>query len=395
MKRLAILAALLGIGAAACSDGSSASGSGRTQVYLTDSPFPYGSISRVDVYIARIEASASRDTSNVDPSSWVTIATPERVFNLLDFQGGAAALLGEASLPADRYSALRVVIKTDRSSVIRSDASQAPVHWPVAGDLALYAFVEEPLDVPASGAQIVLDFDVGRTFMDDGSGGFYFLPWIRAVTEAATGTIAGTVTATSIEGDVLPMVGVAVEVFYGPAQGLYPSTQPLGSGRTDAQGRYTIAFVRPGTYQVIAEDPANIRMRASASPVPVTARSTTQLDLALVYDDAGPGGGGGGPDTSGVDSTGTPTGPVATVTISPASQTVSVGDSLGAIAMTWNANSQLLAGRTVTWTVSDPGVVVVTQAAYNWILLRAVKSGTATLTATSEDKSGTASVTVR
>ena len=290
-------------------------------------------------------------------------------------------------------SAVRVVIKTDRSSVIRSDGSAAPVHWPVAGDLALYAFVEEPLNVPSSGAQIVLDFDVGRTFMDDGSGGFYFLPWIRAVTEAATGRISGTVTASSIEGDVLPMPDVAVEVFYGPAQGLYPSTQPLGSGRTDAQGHYTIAFVRPGTYQVIAEEPANPRMRASASPVSVTVGNTTQVNLALAFDDTG--GGGGGPDTSGVDSTGTPTGPVESVAVTPASQTVSVGDSTGAMATTLNANSQLLAGRTVTWTVSDPSVVSITQAAYNWILLRAVKSGSVTLTASSEGKSGTASVTVR
>ena len=392
MKRLAILAALLGLGVAACSDGPSAGGSGHTRVYLTDSPFPYGSISRVDIHIARIEASAARDTSNL-ASSWVTIATPDRVFNLLDFQGGAATLVGEADLPADKYSAVRLVINTDRSSITRSDGSQAPVHWPVAGELALYAFVEEPLDVPNSGAQIVIDFDVGRTFLADGNGAFYFLPWIRAVTEAATGKIQGTVTATSIEGDVLPMANVAVSVYYGASQNLYPSSQPLGSGRTDAQGHYAIAYVRPGIYQVIAEEPANIRLRATASPVTVSVGATTHVDLALVYDATGPGG--GGPDTSGVDSTGTPTGPVASVTVTPASQTISVGDSAGAMATTLNANGQQLAGRTVTWTVSDPSVLSVTQAAYNWILLRGAKSGTVTLTATSEGKSGTATFTVR
>jgi hypothetical protein len=395
MKRLAMLAALLGLGVAACSDGTSA-GSGRTQVYLTDSPFPYGDIARVDVYIARIEATASTDTSYTDPSSWVTIATPERVFNLLDFQGGSSALVGEADLPADKYSAVRLVINTDRSAVVRNNGSEALVHWPVSGQLSLYAMVEEPLNVPSSGAQIVIDFDVGRTFMDDGTGGFYFLPWIRAVNEAATGTIRGTVTAYSIEGDVLPMQDVAVSVYYGTSQGPYPMSQPLGSGRTDAQGHYAIAFIRPGTYQVIAEEPAFPRLRAWKSPVQVSVGAETQVNLLLELDTTGTGGGGGGgPDTSGVDSTGTPTGPVASVTTSPGSQTISVGDSAGVMAMTWNANNQVLSGRTVTWSLSDSSIVSITQAAYNFILLRGAKSGNVTLTATSEGKSGTASIAVR
>jgi hypothetical protein len=45
-------------------------------VYLTDAPFPYAGISRVDVYVVRIEASAQVDTSAA-PAAWVTVATPE------------------------------------------------------------------------------------------------------------------------------------------------------------------------------------------------------------------------------------------------------------------------------------------------------------------------------
>jgi len=390
MKRLLLAATALA--ALGCSDAATKGGAGRTQVYLTDSPFPYGSIAAVNVYIARIEASASTDTTGLNPAQWVTIATPERTFNLLDFQGGNATLLGEADLPADQYAAVRVVINTNRSSVVKNDGSQATVHWPLTGDLALYAIVEPALTVTSAGAHIILDFDVGRTFLPDGAGGFYLVPWIRAVNEAATGSIRGTVTATSIEGEVLSFVNAAVSVYRITVDppGVTPTALPLGTGRTDAQGHYTVAYLPAATYEVIAADPAFPSRFAKKLPVPVTVGGQTQVDLLMVVDTSG-----GGVDTTGVDSTGAPTGPVASVTISPLTQTISVGDSAGAIAMTYNAAGQMLAGRTVTWTLSDSTVVHVTQAAYNWILLRGAKSGTTTLTATSEGLSGTATVMVR
>jgi Domain of unknown function (DUF4382) len=400
MKRLFVAAAALVV--LACSDATTTGGAGRTQVYLTDSPFPYGSIAQVNVYIARIEASASTDTTGLNPQAWVTIATPERTFNLLDFQGGSATLLGEADLPADRYAAVRVVINTGRSSVIRNDGMPAAVHWPISGNLSLYALVGQPLNVTQAGAQIVLDFDVGLTFLDDGSGGFYFSPVIRAVNQAATGTIAGSVTATSIEGDTVPVANAAVSVYViprdPPGYGLQYLSR-IGTGRTDAQGHYTVAFLPAGAYAVQAADPASPQMQAVLWGASVGVGATTPVNLMLALDTTGTGGGGGGgcglTDSTGVDSTCSPTGPVTRVAISPAAQTISVGDSAGAIAMTYNAQNMMLTGRAVTWTLGDSSVVSVTQAAYNWILLRGAQSGATTLVATSEGVSDTATVTVR
>ena len=393
-----IFYAAVSLAAIACSDAPLSGGAGHTRVYLTDAPFPFGSISQVNVYIARIEASASTDTTGLTPASWVTIATPERTFNLLDFQGGATTLLGEAELPADKYAAVRIVINTSRSSVVRTDGSQADVHWPISGDFALYAIVEPALNVTNAGAQIVLDFDVGRTFVPDGTGGFYLLPWIRAVNEDGTGAIHGTVTATGIEGDTIPFVNAAVSVFAAPDSGSpiawMRTALPLGTGHTDAQGHYTVAYLPAGYYSVVATDPAFPQRSGTIFQTRVTVGGQTLVNV-LMQIDTTTGGGGGGGDSTGVDSTGSPTGPVTSVTVSPLTQTISVGDSAGAIAMTYNAQKQLLAGRTVTWTISDSTVVSVTQAAYNWILLRGARSGTVTLTATSEGVNGTATVTIR
>ena len=395
MKRL--IYAAVSLAALACSDAPLGGGSGHTRVYLTDDPFPFGSIAQVNVYIARIEASASTDTTGLTPSSWITIATPERTFNLLDFQGGSSALLGEADLPADKYAAVKIVINTARSSVVRNDGSQAAVHWPVSGNLALYALVEQPLAVTAAGAQIVLDLDVSSTFLSDGSGGFYFVPWIRAVDEAATGRVVGTVTATSIEGGTVPAANAVVSIYRiaddpPPAQFLRTSL-PFASGRTDAQGHYAIAFVPAANYEVIATDLAFPQRYGASYGARVTVGADTRADILMLVDTSS----GGGGDSTGVDSTGggAPSGPVASVTISPPTQTISVGDSAGAIAMTYNAQNRMLTGRTVTWTVSDSSVVRVTQAAYDWILLRGAKSGSVTLTASSEGVNGTATVIVR
>ncbi|MGI8498328.1 MAG: hypothetical protein ACR2OG_12180 [Gemmatimonadaceae bacterium] len=63
----------------ACSDGPSTPDGGRTaatRIFLTDSPFPFDSIQRVDIYVASVAASTSTDTSAGQP--WQTIATPKR-----------------------------------------------------------------------------------------------------------------------------------------------------------------------------------------------------------------------------------------------------------------------------------------------------------------------------
>jgi hypothetical protein len=115
---------------------------GKTRVYLTDAPFPYDSVARVDVYVVSIAASTSADTTPAN-RDWVTIAQPKRRFNLLDVQNGATALLGEGALPAGRYRSVRLVLDTDSSGVTGKAGYGASVNWQSsAGRPTLYALVE-------------------------------------------------------------------------------------------------------------------------------------------------------------------------------------------------------------------------------------------------------------
>ena len=51
------------------------------RVFLTDAPFPYDSVASVNIHIVRIEANEQPDTSG--GGEWVSIAEPDRSFDLL------------------------------------------------------------------------------------------------------------------------------------------------------------------------------------------------------------------------------------------------------------------------------------------------------------------------
>jgi len=88
--------------------------------------------------------------------------------------------------------------------------------------------------------------------------------------------------------------------------------------------------------------------------------------------------------------------PVASVTVAPSADTLVVGnDSASFYATLRDAAGNVLSGRAVTWSVSDSSVVRIEFGGGQWVAIRALKSGSAVLTATSEGKSGTASVVVR
>src|SRR5207237_365673 len=82
--------------------------------------------------------------------------------------------------------------------------------------------------------------------------------------------------------------------------------------------------------------------------------------------------------------------PVATVTVSPASASVPAGQTAQLTATPKDASGNSLTGRTITWASSNTSVATVSSSG----LVRGVVAGSATITATSETKSGTSAITV-
>ena len=94
--------------------------------------------------------------------------------------------------------------------------------------------------------------------------------------------------------------------------------------------------------------------------------------------------------TASVTVTAIPPVPVATVTVSPSAPSVQVGATTQLSATTKDANGAVLSGRAVSWSSSNTGLATVSGSG----VVTGVAAGSVTITATSEGKSGTASVTV-
>jgi hypothetical protein len=436
------------------------------KVLLTDAPFPYDSVASVNIHVVRIDANEDPDTTG--GGEWVRIAEPRKSFNLLELQQGTTAFVGEGELPAGQYRAIRMTIDTSLSSIVWSDGAKAPVNWQNfsgSNEMPLYALVESPVDVPTEGAEIVIDFDVGRSFLYAfyGTREFIFTSQLRAINSAATGAIAGTVTTPSIEGEQ-PVRSASVYVeFGGPCACDPPNSRPVvATGRTDAAGYYKVAFVRAGTYMVRIEPPYPFLETVVTSNVQVTAGATTTLPVSLP--EAGSGGAYiriSGPSSVGVggtvtliaavgDAQGNPvpdpvltwtsaapiatvtgtsdtgyvtgqqpggtwitasspdapsashwinvvgsTAPVATVTVVPGSAQLTVGqDSVLFYAELRDAEG-IRVDRPVSWFGTDNSVFLIQLTAGQWASILPRGAGTALLRATSEGKSGEATITVR
>jgi len=260
MSRLSLaLLAVATITAACYQDDARISGNSpaaKAKVLLTDDPFPFDSVQSVQVYIVSIALSTHPDTgTSADSMHWVTVAAPHRQVDLLTLQQGLTDSLGAGPVTADQYKAVLVTINVDSSAGIRfKNGSAAVVRWNGSGQESYGSFVEAPINVPDTGAVIVIDFDVGRSFAYNqlGDGAFDFFASIRAVNRGATGNISGTVTHDTSAGPVGPVANATVSAWGGGPSNWYI----LSTGKTDAAGHYRLAYLLPGTYIVGVEPPS-------------------------------------------------------------------------------------------------------------------------------------------
>jgi hypothetical protein len=233
-----------------------------TSVLLTDAPFPFDRIERVDVYIVAIHAAENADTG-ASQSGLITVVSPRQRFDLLSLQGGATASLGDTTLPAAVLRSVRVTIDTDSSSMTMNDGSVLTgtswpgINWQGTGEKQLNALVHEPVEISDTGAVVVIDFDVGRSFLPAGtdttrgSTGFLFIPYIRAVNSAATGSITGIV----VNDSGTPVPDATVRVLQGDPAMPENTWGFMSSGRTDSAGGFRVAYLWPRTYLVTVDAP--------------------------------------------------------------------------------------------------------------------------------------------
>lgn len=255
--------AAAGVAMLACSDSGpdlTSSGTGTLNIALTDAPFPFSEVKSVDVYVVRIDGKladvdSAAAANQSDSAGWKTLVTPNSSINLLSLAGGKTTNLGAATLPVGNYKSFRFVIDTDKSSVTLNDGTKPDIKWPSAGKNGIKLILDQPFDIVNGTTNMLIDFDVGRSFVMRGNSisqnGLLFKPVIHATTQQSAGAISGSVKADSAAGAA--MVGATVEILKaGTALTDTNSSNVVRSGVTDASGNYSFAFVPPGTYVVRA-----------------------------------------------------------------------------------------------------------------------------------------------
>lgn len=291
-KTLRLLAAfaITTFAAGACTD-SSGTGTGLLTVRLTDAPFPFSEVARVDVYVVRIDAKtvSTTDEEAADESKhggWTTVATPNTLINLLDLGEGRTMNLGATTLPTGIYRSFRLVLDTDQSTITLKDGSEPPIHFPSAGKSGIKVKLDEPIQLTENGSVMTLDFDIGRSFVLRGNkagNGFNFKPVIHAVAQDVTGSVTGSVHANTATGAAVP--DATVEVL--TAGSLVTDSDPthiVRTTKTDASGNFRIAFLLPGAYVLRATPPTASGFKPALLPggLTITAQTETQNQIIVV-----------------------------------------------------------------------------------------------------------------
>ena len=262
MLRRILSAALVAAAAVGCSDSD---GSGKLTVQMTDAPFPYSEVSAVNVFVVRVDARAADATdaeaaNSANTSGWTTIATPNRVINLLSLQGGVTTNLGTTELSTGTYNAFRLVIDPAQSGVTLKSGAEVATIFPSAAQSGIKVNLSAPIEVTEDSSVMILDFDVGKSFVMRGNSisqnGLAFKPVIRAVASEFTGSVTGSVRADSPTGN--GMADVTVEILKpGTLLTSTDTAAVVRTTKTDANAAFTVKFLIPGTYVVRATPPTS------------------------------------------------------------------------------------------------------------------------------------------
>jgi len=265
MKVLCCIVGMVSI--AACSGhavSTSTSTAGTTKALLIDAPFPYDQVARVDVYIVSVAASSNPDTLGSGGPG--TIATPHRAYNLLELGNGSAAELGEGILPAGPYVQFFVTIDGDSSSItlkngtVLTSRTSPGINWNgYPGRFSFGLFTDPPVQVTDTGAVVVIDFDLGRSFYANdpanAAAGFGYVGYIQVRNSAMTGSVSGTV----VGANAGPLADASIALLV--VNPVYPADEAtwgvLGTARSDATGQFRLPYASPGSYVLAVDAPAS------------------------------------------------------------------------------------------------------------------------------------------
>ena len=221
MKKLLIVAFVgLGIGLSACNKNESGSGMTKVSVKLTDGPGAYDAIF---LSVKEVKILSSEGES--------TIAVNANPFNILRFRMGKDTLIASKDIPSGKLQEVRLVLNDSGNTVVINGIT-FPLTTPSGQSSGVKLKVNETLE-PGVAYTMLLDFDAAKSIVQTGNGKYILKPVIRAIPNAVSGSITGTVSPAASSPKIYAIAG----------------TDTLGT-ISDASGKFWFPGVTAGTYKV-------------------------------------------------------------------------------------------------------------------------------------------------
>jgi hypothetical protein len=195
-------------------------------VRLTDAPADFQEVN-IDIQSVQVHNNLGDQTSG-----WRTLVLLEPgVYNLLELTNGLDTLLAATELPAGKVSQIRLILGANNTVMVGGELF--PLSTPSAQQSGLKLNVNAQLKAGIT-YTILLDFDAALSVVEKGDGTYSLKPVIRAISEATSGAISGTVT---------PLLAA-------PAIFVIVGSDTVATAYTDAAGNFLVQGVPAGTYNV-------------------------------------------------------------------------------------------------------------------------------------------------
>lgn len=271
-RPLALLATTVAL--TACGGGISGTGAplGTLKISLTDAPSC--GYEQVNVTIQKVRVHQSTGAADGD-SGWSEIVlNPAKRVDLTKLSNGVLEELGQTTLPAGKYTQLRLVLAENdaanprANSVVPEGGSETALTTPSATQSGLKLNVN--IDVEADKrADFLIDFDVCKSVVRRGASGQFNLKPVLTVMPLLSD--AGL----RVVGFVDPALANG-----GTAVSLQLNGTPVKATPPDASGRFVLYPVPAGNYDLVVT--ASGRATAVMTGVPVVSTAATFVNSASV-----------------------------------------------------------------------------------------------------------------
>ena len=218
---------LLFLGLASCSsddDSKTIDGNAKLALRLTDAPGDYEAVF-IDVEEVVIKYNGGQEDR--------VLGIEGGIYDLLELTAGVNVLLFNDEVPAGKISQIRLILGERNTIVVNGET--LPLSTPSAQQSGLKVQVHQRLE-PGILYEFILDFDVDKSIVAQGNGGYSLKPVIRATTVAESGAISGKVLPLGIQTMVTAING-STEI----------------STYTNLQGDFLLSGVPDGNYSITVQ----------------------------------------------------------------------------------------------------------------------------------------------